>query len=80
MKLSVVIPCYNEAPTLERLLKAVRAAPWPEIEVVVVDDCSTDGSTQMLQGALRPLVDRLRHNRIEFLPPSNTRFRPSAPS
>ena len=59
MKLSVVIPCYNEAPTLERLLKAVRAAPWPEIEIVVVDDCSTDGSTQMLQGALRPLVDQL---------------------
>ncbi|HYC38320.1 MAG TPA: glycosyltransferase family 2 protein [Usitatibacter sp.] len=59
MKLSVVIPCYNEAATLERLLDAVRAAPWPHKEVIVVDDCSTDGSREMLQGPLAARVDRL---------------------
>ena len=59
MKLSVVIPCYNEAPTLARLLAAVRAAPWPEIEVIVVDDRSSDGSRELLEGELAPLVDRL---------------------
>jgi len=59
MKLSVVIPCYNEAATIERLLETVRAAPWPEMEIIVVDDCSTDGSRELLEGRLRGLVDHL---------------------
>jgi glycosyltransferase involved in cell wall biosynthesis len=59
MKLSVVIPCYNEAATIERLLETVRAAPWPEMEIIVVDDCSTDGSRELLEGRLRALVDHL---------------------
>mgnify|MGYP000191506619 CR=1 FL=1 len=59
MKLSVVIPCYNEAATIERLLETVRAAPWPRMEIIVVDDCSTDGSRELLQGRLRGRVDHL---------------------
>jgi glycosyltransferase involved in cell wall biosynthesis len=59
MKLSVVVPCYNEAATIERLLETVRAAPWPEMEIIVVDDCSTDGSRELLQGRLRGQVDHL---------------------
>jgi glycosyltransferase involved in cell wall biosynthesis len=59
MKLSVVIPCYNEAATIERLLETVRDAPWPEMEIIVVDDCSTDGSRELLEGRLRGMVDHL---------------------
>ncbi len=59
MRLSVVIPCFNEAATIERLLEAVRAAPWPEKEIIVVDDCSRDGSRELLEGRLRGMVDRL---------------------
>jgi glycosyltransferase involved in cell wall biosynthesis len=59
MKLSVIIPCYNEAATIERILAAVRASPYPEKEIVVVDDCSTDGTRERLQGELRGRVDRL---------------------
>jgi len=59
MKLSVVIPCYNEAATIERLVEAVRNAPWPEVELVVVDDGSTDGTRALLEGSLRPRIDRL---------------------
>jgi glycosyltransferase involved in cell wall biosynthesis len=58
MKLSVVIPCYNEAATIEQLLKAVRSSPYQPLEVIVVDDCSTDGSRMRLE-ELRPLVDHL---------------------
>jgi len=62
MKLSVVIPCYNEVATIGELLRAVRAAPGGVAEVIVVDDCSTDGTVQLLQGELAPLVDRfVRH-------------------
>jgi glycosyltransferase involved in cell wall biosynthesis len=49
VKLSVVIPCYNELSTIESLLAAVRAAPWPDKEIIVVDDFSTDGSRELLQ-------------------------------
>ena len=43
LRLSVVIPCYNEIRTAERLLRRVRQVPL-DLEVVVVDDGSTDGS------------------------------------
>jgi glycosyltransferase involved in cell wall biosynthesis len=59
MKLSVVIPCYNEAATIGRLLEAVRAAPIPDKEIIVVDDCSKDGTRALLQGELAARIDRL---------------------
>ena len=59
MKLSVIIPCFNESATIERLLDAVRNAPWPDIEIIVVDDASTDGTRDQLSGALRGRIDHL---------------------
>ena len=59
MKLSVVVPCYNEVATIVELLEAVRAAPWPDMEVIVVDDCSTDGSRRLLQSMQPALYDQL---------------------
>ena len=59
-KLSIVIPCFNERGTLEALLAAVRGADFGgEREVIVVDDASTDGSRELLEGTLRPQVDVL---------------------
>jgi glycosyltransferase involved in cell wall biosynthesis len=59
MKLSVVIPCYNEHSTIEALIDAVRASPWSPKEVVVVDDASTDGTRELLTTRLRSKIDRL---------------------
>ena len=59
MKLSIVIPCYNESRTIASILEAVRNAPWPDKEIIVVDDCSSDGTRDRLQGELRGQVDRL---------------------
>ena len=62
MKLSIIIPCYNERSTIEAVIDAVRAAPGGEKEIIVVDDCSRDGSGELLEGPLRAKVDRvLRH-------------------
>jgi glycosyltransferase involved in cell wall biosynthesis len=44
MKLPVVIPCYNEATTIEKVIDAVLYAPFPDKEIIVVDDFSTDGT------------------------------------
>jgi glycosyltransferase involved in cell wall biosynthesis len=49
MKLSIVIPCYNEVATLEVLLRAVESAPPSEKEIIIVDDGSTDGSREQLE-------------------------------
>jgi glycosyltransferase involved in cell wall biosynthesis len=46
-KLSVVIPIYNELRWIEEVLRRVRAQPIP-IEIVLVDDCSTDGTREIL--------------------------------
>jgi glycosyltransferase involved in cell wall biosynthesis len=48
VKLSVLIPVYNEAATLEHLVARVRAIPV-SLEVIAIDDASTDGSAAVLQ-------------------------------
>ncbi len=47
MKLSVLIPVYNERETIEEVVRRVREVPL-EVEIVVVDDCSTDGTRDVL--------------------------------
>jgi glycosyltransferase involved in cell wall biosynthesis len=42
--ISIVIPCYNEKNTIERIAEAVRSAPIQSKEIIVVDDCSEDGT------------------------------------
>ena len=59
MKVSVVIPCFNERKTIEQVISAVRAAPIKEIEIVVVDDGSTDGTATLLKEKIAPVVDRI---------------------
>lgn len=57
MKISVVIPCYNESKTIEELVQAVRSSGLDNLEIVVVDDCSTDGTRQLLETRLREIID-----------------------
>jgi glycosyltransferase involved in cell wall biosynthesis len=50
MKLSVVIPVYNERSTIAEILRRVQEASLPGIarEIIIVDDCSTDGTREWL--------------------------------
>lgn len=59
MKISVVIPCYNEKDTIEEIVLAVRAAPVPEKEIIVVDDGSSDGTIPVLKEKIAVLVDKI---------------------
>lgn len=49
MKLTVVIPVYNEKDTILELYESVRAVPLDK-EIILVDDCSTDGTREILRG------------------------------
>jgi glycosyltransferase involved in cell wall biosynthesis len=64
MKLTIVIPCYNEANTIVDLVKAVRAAPFPDKEIIVVDDASTDGSRERLKAEVEPMVSRVLYHEV----------------
>ena len=59
MKLSVVIPCYNESATIAMLLEAVHKSPYPNKEIIVVDDFSTDGTRDLLNGELKNSINTL---------------------
>ncbi len=51
MRLSILIPVYNERTMVERSLAQVLNAPLPENlerELIIVDDCSTDGTSEIL--------------------------------
>ena len=52
MKISVVIPCYNERSTIQEIVEAVRASGVPDLEVVVVDDGSNDGTREFMKTSL----------------------------
>jgi glycosyltransferase involved in cell wall biosynthesis len=57
--LSVVIPCYNERNTIEQVVHSVRKAPVAGLEIVVVDDFSTDGTREFLQKLPHGLIDHI---------------------
>jgi glycosyltransferase involved in cell wall biosynthesis len=64
LKLSVVIPCYNEAATIEKVIAAVLEAPFADKEIIVVDDCSTDGTREILRDRIAPRVSRILYQPV----------------
>jgi glycosyltransferase involved in cell wall biosynthesis len=63
MRISVVIPVYNEAETIQEVLARVQAVPLDK-EIIVVDDCSTDGTRERLAGlAKSDNVKVIHHDR-----------------
>lgn len=51
MKLSIIIPVFNEAPTIKKIINLVQSQSLPKItkEIIVVDDGSTDGTTKIIK-------------------------------
>lgn len=49
MKLvSVIVPCYNHAPYLEERIESILGQDYPSFEVILIDDCSTDNTREIL--------------------------------
>jgi glycosyltransferase involved in cell wall biosynthesis len=53
VEISVIIPVYNERGTIAEVVRRVQEQPF-EKEIVIVDDCSTDGTRDLLQGTQWP--------------------------
>lgn len=54
-KLSIIIPCFNERKTIKEIIDAVVGSPYPNKEIIIVDDCSNDGTTEYLKEKIEPL-------------------------
>lgn len=54
MRLSIIIPCYDEYDSILKILEAVGNSPYPDKEIIIVDDCSTDGTREKLRQEIEP--------------------------
>ena len=66
MKLSIIIPCYNEAKTIRTIVERVRNSSYPDKEIIIVDDCSRDGTRDLLRTQIEPMVDRIVYHEVNM--------------
>lgn len=58
-KLSIVIPCYNEINTIERIVTSVKSAPVENKEIILIDDGSVDGSRELIKSKIEAVVSHV---------------------
>lgn len=63
--LSVIIPVYNERDTVERVIEKVRGCGI-RTEIIIVDDCSADGTRELLKGKLKNRVDKVLYHKKNY--------------
>ena len=66
MKLSIIIPTYNEVKTLEEILKRIKNQIHLDKEIILIDDCSTDGSRELIENKLKSQIDKILLNEKNF--------------
>ena len=66
MKISVIIPCYNEKNTIEKLVKKVINSSDFDKEIIVIDDKSNDGTREILQNKLTKSINCLILNEKNY--------------
>tara|TARA_B100001939_G_C16903245_1_gene601019 strand:- start:172 stop:867 length:696 start_codon:yes stop_codon:yes gene_type:complete len=64
--LSIIIPCYNEINTIEKIIEKIINQTTYKKEIIVVDDFSTDGSREILKDKLSNKIDKLILNEKNF--------------
>ncbi|MHC4183662.1 MAG: glycosyltransferase family 2 protein [Planctomycetota bacterium] len=59
MKVSIIIPCFNEKDTIEALINTVAQTEIEDKEIILVDDFSTDGTREILKGPLSAKTQKI---------------------
>lgn len=62
-KLSIIIPCYNELENIRSIVKRVRQSSIQDKEIIIVDDCSTDGTREILKNEIEPIVYKVIYHK-----------------
>ena len=63
MKLSIIIPCYNEVATISEIVKQVLAIDHQDLEIIVIDDASNDGTREILEESVKPFVAKIIYHK-----------------
>lgn len=63
MKVSIIIPVFNESKTLRHIVEKVTAVNLPK-ETILIDDASTDGTRELIENELREKVDKVVYHSI----------------
>jgi glycosyltransferase involved in cell wall biosynthesis len=63
MKLSIIIPCYNEVATISEIVKQVLAIDHQDLEIIVIDDASNDGTRELLEESVKPFVAKIIYHK-----------------
>lgn len=66
MKVSIIIPCYNEHKTIDQIINKILNQTKIEKEIIIIDDCSTDGTKEILQKNINSKVDKIIYNEKNF--------------
>ncbi len=62
MKLSIIIPCYNEKSTINKVIEKINNQNQIEKEIIIVDDFSSDGTRAILENELKTKIDKIIFN------------------
>ncbi len=63
MKLSIIIPVFNEVNTIEKIINKIHSQSIKNFEIIVVDDFSTDGTRKILKSKLRNKVNKIIYHK-----------------
>ena len=66
MKISIIIPCFNEHKTIETILEKVKNLKDYDKEIIVIDDCSNDGTKEILNNINDDIVQKLIFNERNY--------------
>ena len=66
MKISIIIPCYNEEKTIREIVKKIQSISYLDKEIIIIDDFSSDQTRAILNDKIKTEVDKILFNNKNF--------------